>query len=437
MKRLPFEYRPPCGLTENPDNPTFHPRDQLDQLKDSIRSFGFAAPIIIDANGVVLCGNGRLIAARELGLNEVPTICVGHLNEAQRRALVLADNKIAEGSQWDEEQLAAELQKILDLEGEFEITDTGFQIGEIDHLLGQQFASDEDLPAEIPFDPGRVDEVNRPGDLWLIGPHRLFCGTALEMPSYDILLGKERASLTITDPPFNIRGAEISGLGKVKHGDFVQASGELTAAQFSRFLEEFLRCVQAVSDQGSLIYSFMDWRQIDRLLTVGRTIFGDPKALCVWNKGSGGMGTLYRSQHELIAVFKNGQAPHQNNVMLGTHGRNRTNVWSYPGLSSFGRGRTKALALHPTVKNLDMIADAIMDVTPIGSLVLDPFAGSGTTLIAAERTRRRAALIELDPKYCDVILRRACDATGLEPINAWTGEKIQRKPLTGKGKRCG
>jgi hypothetical protein len=214
----------------------------------------------------------------------------------------------------------------------------------------------------------------------------------------------------------------------VKHRDFVEASGEMTPAEFSTFLHRFLSCVKEVSEDGSLVYTFMDWRQVDRLMAVGRAIFGDPTALCVWNKGAGGMGSLYRSQYELCVIFKNGDAAHRNHVKLGAHGRNRTNVWNYPGLSSFGRGRGKLLAMHPTVKNLDMIADAILDCSDIGGLVLDPFAGSGTTAIAAERARRRAALIELDPHYCDVILRRFCDATGIEPVNAWTGEIVKRKP---------
>lgn len=428
MKPLDFIPRRLAELRENPDNTKIHPRKQIEKIKSSIRGMGFVGAIVIDADDVVLCGNGRLVAARELGIDQVPTICVGHLSEVKRRALAIADNKTAEGALWNDYQFALELQKILDLGSEIEITDTGLDIGEIDFLLGEKMPAD----GEPPFDEERVDAVCGPGDLWLMGKHRLFCGTALEPYSYKVLLGAERAQMVITDPPYNCAIAGmVLGLGKVKHRDFVEASGEMNPAEFSTFLHSHLRCVKEASIDGSLVYTFMDWRQIDRLITVGRSIFGDPTALCVWTKGAGGMGGIYRSQHELCVVFKNGDAAHRNNVKLGVNGRNRCNVWSYPGLSSFARGRGKLLAMHPTVKNLDMIADAILDCTNIGALVLDPFAGSGTTAIAAERARRRAALIELDPHYCDVILRRFCDATGIEPVNAWSGEVVKRKPKTG------
>lgn len=428
MKLPDFVLRRVVELRENPDNTKTHPRKQIEKIKSSIRSFGFVGAIVIDDASVVLCGNGRLAALRELGIAEVPTVCVGHLTEAQRRALAIADNKTAEDAPFDDEQLARELQKILDLGSDFEITDTGFEIGEIDFLLGDKVPA----ASEPPFDPERVEAVSRAGDLWLLGKHRLFCGTALEPQSYEVLLGGERAQLVVTDPPFNIAiPGVVSGLGKVKHGNFVEASGEMTPAEFSTFLRTFLTCVKEVSEDGGLVYSFIDWRQVDRLMAVGRDLFGDPTALCVWNKGSGGLGGLYRSQHELCVVFKNGNEAYRNNVKLGVHGRNRTNVWDYPGLGSFGRGRGELLAMHPTVKNLDMIADAILDCSDIGGLVLDPFGGSGTTLIAAERTRRRAAIIELDPRYCDVILRRFCDATGIEPVNAWTGEIVGRRAVVG------
>lgn len=198
--------------------------------------------------------------------------------------------------------------------------------------------------------------------------------------------------------------------------------------EFSQFLSKFVHCAKNVMNDGALAFVFMDWRQIDRLITAGRAVFGDPK-VCVWgDKQNGGMGDLHRNQHELCAVSKNGQAAHINNVQLGRQGRNRSNVWSSPGLSGFSRGRLQTLAIHPTVKNLDMIADAMLDCSNIGSLIRDPFAGSGTTVIAAERVRRRAALIELDPGYCGVILRRFCDATDIGPVNAWTGVVVERKP---------
>lgn len=435
MEKYQIVYRNPAELKENPDNAKVHPAKQIAKIKRSIESFGFLTPLVIDPSDVVLCGNGRLAAANELRLEQVPTICAKNLSEAQRRGFALADNKSAEGATWDDKQLASELQKILDLGG-IDILDTGFEIGEVDFIIGAQNNPAGGERVENPFDPARVTAVCRPGDLWILGRHLLFCGDALDPLSYKVLLDDSRAEMIFTDPPYNIKiDGVVSGLGRVKHDDFAQASGEMSRDQFGEFLAQVMCCMQAASANGSLHYLCIDWRQVDLLLQTGRVIYGDPKALCVWNKQAGGMGALYRSQHELIAVFKNGEAPHVNNIQLGVHGRNRTNVWNYPGMSSFGRGRMQKLAMHPTVKNLDMVADAIMDCSKIGSLILDPFGGSGTTLIAAEWTQRRAALIELDAKYCDVILRRFYDATGIEPVNAWTGEVVAREPANEEGIR--
>lgn len=433
VKQFEIIYRRTAELRENPDNAKIHPAKQVAKIKRSIKQFGFLSPLIIDQENIVLCGNGRLAAARELGLEAVPTLCAGHLDEARRRALALADNKSADGGRYDEERIAIEIQTILNLEADFEIIDTGFEIGEIDHLLSTKPVAGNEQIDEPAFDAGRVDSICRPGDLWLLGRHRLFCGSALEPASYQVLLGRERADMVFTDPPYNIRiPGVVSGLGKAKHADFVQASGEMNRAQFASFLKTALGCMKGASANGSLHFVCMDWRQIQLLLEVGDQVYDELKAICVWDKQTGGMGSLYRNQHEFIGVFKAGTASHTNNINLGVHGRNRTNIWSYPGMSGFARGRDELLRLHPTVKNLDLVADAIMDCSDIGSLVLDPFAGSGTTAIAAERTRRRAALIELDPKYCDVILRRFCDATGIEPVNAWTGNLVRCKPMQGK-----
>lgn len=442
MHRHSITYRPIGELRINPDNAKVHPPKQLAVIRRSLARFDCVVPLVIDDTGLVLCGNGRLVGLKELGYSEVPTVCVGHLSEAQRRAFALADNKSSEGALWDADQLAGELTKILNLDPTFEITDTGFEIGEVDYYLGKQSAAELDA-TEPPFDPDRVDPEARDGDLFFLGPHLLLCGTALDALSYKILLGSEKVDLVLTDPPYGCKiEGFVSGLGKTKHADFLQGSGEMSREEFAAFLEQALGCAKDVAKDGALIMSFMDYRQIDQLITVGRKLFGDLKSLCVWDKGTGGMGAPWRNQHELVAVFKHGKAPSIDNVKLGALGRNRTTIWRYPGMSSFGRGRMEGLAMHPTVKNLDMVSDAIMDTTNIGGLVLDPFAGSGTVCLAAHYTRRRAAMMELDPKYCDVILRRFVDATGIEPINAWTGKVVKRKPLpvsapAEKGKRRG
>lgn len=425
---LQIAYRALSELRENPHNTKIHPKKQLAQVCRSIRSFGFLTPMLIDATGMILCGHARFAAANELKLDKVPTVCVDHLTEAQRRAFVIADNKCAEGGSWDEEMLAIEFEALLTLGAEFEIIDTGFTIGEVDTIIEKQHKPS--APTEPPFVPNRVDAVCRPGDLWVMGGHRLFVGDALDASSYRILLESERAEMVFTDPPYNLQIPDVvSGHGKVRHENFAVACGEMSREQFREFLISAMRPMADFTTDGSIHYICMDWRQIELLIGAGREVYSELKAICVWDKQSGGMGSLYRGRHELVAVFKAGTARHTNNVQLGANGRNRTNIWSYPGMSSFGRGRAEKLSWHPTVKNTEMVADAILDCSDPGSIVLDPFAGSGTLAIAAQRTRRRAALIELDPHYCDVILRRFCDATGIEPYNSWTGEIVKRKPF--------
>ncbi len=412
---LKVEYRSIDNLHENPNNAKLHPKEQISKICRSIEQFGFLVPLLVDGDGMVLCGHGRLQAAKQLGEKSLPVVCVDHLSEAERRAFVIADNKLAEQGKWDEAQLAIEFNALLELEDEIEITDTAFEIGEIDYLIEK--SQDDSEPEEENFLAAEVDQLCQLGDLWQLGKHRLYCGDALDPMSYEVLLGSEKAAMVFTDPPYNLPIAGVaSGKGKVRHQDFVQASGEMSRAKFGEFLERFIQCSIASTKDGAIHFICMDWRQIDLLVSIGRQRFEELKAICVWDKGTGSMGSLYRSRHEFIAVFKSGSAPHINNIELGRHGRNRSNVWAYPGMGSFGRGRSKALSFHPTVKNLEMVADANLDCSKPGDLVLDPFAGSGTTALAAQRTKRRAALIELDRHYCDIILHRFREATGIDPV---------------------
>ncbi|KWV91783.1 DNA methyltransferase [Erythrobacter sp. YT30] len=424
---LQVEYRSIEELRENPDNAKLHPKEQISKICRSIRQFGFLVPLLVDGDGMVLCGHGRLEAAKQLGEKTLPVVCIDHLTEAERRAFVIADNKLAEQGKWDEEQLAIEFNALLELEGAIEIIDTGFEIGEIDYLIEK--SRDESETEEAEFLATDVEQRCRVGDLWQLGKHKLYCGDALDPKSYETLLSSEKAGLVFTDPPYNLPIAGVaSGRGKVQHQDFVQASGEMSRKTFGEFLERFIQFSIASTKDGAIHFICMDWRQIDLLVSVGHKQFDELKAICVWDKGTGSMGSLYRSRHEFIAVFKSGSEPHINNVELGRHGRNRSNVWTYPGMGSFGRGRSKALSLHPTVKNLEMVADAILDCSNPGDLVLDPFAGSGTTALAAQRTKRRAALIELDPHYCDIILHRFREATGVEPFRVRKKEAATISP---------
>jgi DNA modification methylase len=267
--------------------------------------------------------------------------------------------------------------------------------------------------------------VTRSGDLWLLGRHRVYCGSALDESAYQTLLADERAAMIFTDPPYNVPIAgNVSGLGAIRHREFVMASGELDAAQFTAFLTRACELLAAHSADGSLHYLCMDWRHMTELLAAGQAAYTELKHLCVWAKDNAGMGSLYRSQHELVFVFKHGRGAHRNNIQLGQYGRNRGNVWHYPGVISFGRRGEEGnlLALHPTVKPVALVADASMDCTARGELVLDGFLGSGTTVLAAERVGRNCYGLELDPLYVDTIVRRWQAFTGDHARNASGGE---------------
>ena len=388
-------------------NARTHSKKQVGQVAASIQSFGFNVPILVDEEQTVLAGHARLEAAKKLGLDTVPCVRLSHMSKAQKKAFILADNRLALNAGWDEETLSLELKDLIDLDKDFEIGVTGFSVAEIDGLV-------EGIRFEEPGNPkdDRLPEVTdvavtRPGDLWLLGPHRLLCGSALSPEDCSRLMGGMKAQFVITDPPYNVPiTGHVSGLGKVRHREFAAASGEMTADQFTAFLETAFRNLVANSTDGSIHMVFIDWRHIAEVQAAGGSVYSELKNLIVWVKDNGGMGSFYRSRHELIFVFKNGTAPHVNSFELGQHGRYRTNVWTYKGMNSFGGKRNDELGLHPTVKPVALLADAIKDVSTRGSIVLDLFGGSGSTLIAAHKTGRRGYLMELDPLYCDRSLRR-------------------------------
>jgi DNA modification methylase len=363
-------------------------------------------------------------------MSDVPTVRVDHLSPAQIRAYVIADNRLAENAGWDRALLALELEDLL-VELNFDVTVTGFETAEIDLLIAEPNESIADEANDLPAIDRSVPAISRPGDLWRIGNHFLLCGDALKLDSYVSLLGTQRAQMVFTDPPFNVAIAgNVSGLGKVKHREFAMASGEMSPDEFIEFLRIAFRRLADFSTDGSIHFIFMDWRHMGELLQAASLAYSEFKNLCVWSKSNAGMGSLYRSQHELIFVFKNGTAPHVNNVELGRFGRNRTNVWCYPGANSFGKQRDSDLAMHPTVKPIALVADAILDCSRRGDIVLDVFAGSGTTLIAAEKTGRRGYGIEIDPHYVDTAIRRFDEVYGLKAVHAKSGHDF--KQLTGK-----
>lgn len=425
MRNLQVETVPVSDIKPWPANARTHTKKQIGQIADSMRQFGWTFPILVDGSNGIIAGHGRLEAAKLIGFDTVPILRIEDMSEAEIRAYRLADNKLAENASWDEELLKLEFQELIRLEPGFELTTTGFEMAEIDVVLGDTEPEPDPAleTAKSDLDGPRI--ASR-GDLWLLGDrHRLFCGDALADESYLILLDGEKARLGLSDPPYNVKIAgNVSGLGRKKHKEFGMASGEMSESEFTRFLESSFSCMAANSVDGAIQFIFMDWRHVVEVTQAGLSAFGELKNICVWDKKNGGMGSFYRSAHEFVFVFKSGDASHVNNVELGRFGRNRTNVWRYAGASSFGRGRGKALDMHPTVKPVAMLADAMLDCSNLKDVVLDPFGGSGSTIIAAERTGRRARMIELDPKYVDVALRRWRRVTGIDPVHADSGRSV-------------
>ncbi len=394
-------------------NARTHSDRQVGKIAASIKQFGFNNPVLIDKNSIIIAGHGRCQAARKLGMKTVPTICLDHLTDAEIKAYILADNKLAELAGWDREILAIELQHLTSLELDFDVEITGFGAGEIDFIIGGAVEEKLDPADEIIEPEKEKPPVTRSGDLWHLGNHRLICGNSLDGASYAALMGDEKAQMVFTDPPYNVPiDGHVCGNGAIKHAEFEMAAGEMSDEEFTAFLTTSMGLFRSYSDDGAIAFCCMDWRHMAEILHAGMRSSYEFKNLCVWVKDNGGMGSLYRSRHELVFVFKNGDAPHINNVELGKNGRYRTNVWEYPGVNTMRKDRLEELAMHPTVKPILLVADAIKDCSKRRGIILDPFGGSGTTLIAAEKTGRQARLIELDPHYCDVVVMRWEKLTG-------------------------
>lgn len=397
-------HRPLATLKPSRGNPRTHSRRQIQQISNSIREFGFINPVLIDQAGRVIAGHGRLEAAKLLGMETVPTVTVGHLTPAQIRAYIIADNKIAANAGWDDTLLALDLKELADL-FDYDLTVTGFEKPEVDILF--QACEPRRNEDEAPSIDTSKPAVARRGDLWRIGDHLVLCGDSTERASYERLLGNELVRMVFTDAPYNVPvQGHVSGNGKHQHREFAMASGEMSQEDFTGFLKTVFAHMADVSMDGSLHYLCMDWRHMWEVMAAAKGTYQELKNLCVWVKSNGGMGAFYRSQHELVFLYKKGTAAHINNVELGRHGRNRTNVWQFAGANSFGANRDTDLAMHPTVKPVDLVSEAILDASERDDLVLDVFGGSGTTLVAAAQTGRRGRAIEIDPYYVDTIVRR-------------------------------
>lgn len=387
-------------------NARTHSKKQVRQIARSIEKFGFTNPVLIDDDDTIIAGHGRVEAAKSLGRSHVPVLRLSGLSEADRRAYVIADNRLAELAGWDRDMLSLELGDIAELVPDFDLTVIGFDIPEIEALLNGTDAVDvvEDVVEEVDI---AKPVITRKGDIWQLGRHRLICGDSTDLATFEMLMAGEQAQMVFTDAPYNVPvNGHICGLGKVKHDEFVMGSGEMSRDEFTSFLTRAMQNLSHHSADGSIHFHCMDWRHMSEILEAGEKSYDSLKNLVVWNKDNGGMGSFYRSKHELIFVFKKGSAPHINTFELGQHGRYRTNVWDYAGVNSMRAGRDEELAMHPTVKPVAMVADAMLDCSKHGGIVLDAFSGSGTTIMAAEQTGRAARAIELDPRYVDVAVRR-------------------------------
>lgn len=420
--RLFIKYVPPCDVKPPRRALRKYSKRAMEQMKRAISEFGFLLSIVTDSKGRIVVGYRRWLAAKDMGLKLVPVIELSHLTDEQLRMFAILDNKLCEDGEWDLDELRAEFVELYPLCDQFNynIEDTGFSTAEIDNLwiaaVDREEAKPEDDIPEVP-----PVAVTRAGDVWQMGDHRLICGSSLDEETFERLLGDERAQMVFSDAPYNLSSKTISGKGKHQHGNFAMASGEMSVEEFTNFLRTSFALLAQFSANGSIHFQCIDWKHMREMLGAGHAAYTELKNLIVWTKHSAGMGTFYRSQHELVFAWKNGTTPHINNFGLGETGRHRSNVWEYRGNAGFHAERDDELASHATVKPWSMVADAIRDCSKRSGIILDPFGGSGTTAIAAERTGRKARLIELDPLFCDVTVRRWEKLTGREAVLAETG----------------
>ena len=424
-----IQQRPVDTLRLDPRNPREHSKKQIAQVAESIRAFGFNVPVLIDDDNKIIAGHGRVLACQLLGITEVPAICLSHLSPEQVRAFIIADNKLTDNSTWNEILLGEQLKSLSEIDLNFRLEATGFEMGEIDVLiegLSQPGDSAQDDPADVLPDQSEI-LVSAPGDWWQLGKHRVLCGNALEPASYDRLMSQQLAAVVFTDLPCNVPiDGHASGLGKKQHRNFAVASGKMSPAEFTDFLGTVCKRLVSASRDGAIHFLCIDWRHVGELLGAGREAYDEVKNMCVWVKENAGKGSLYRSQHQLILVFKQGKHSPSNNVQLGRFGRCRSNVWQYPGANSFSRATAEGnlLDAHPTGKPVALVADAILDCSSRGDIVLDPFLGSGTTVIAAERTGRICYGIAMDPAYVDTAVRRWQRFTGMRAVHGESGRSF-------------
>ncbi len=428
------EMLPPSSLKPAKRNARAHNKAQEEAVANSVLHFGVIKPVVIDERDHIVAGHVVWRAAKKLELKRIPVIRVSHLSETELRAYALADNQLATKSAWDLEILSLELGELQLALPEFglDLSITGFEPAEIDGVF-DGLAENSGEPTDEALEPADGAPVSWSGAIFELGRHRLLVGDARDEAPYTRLLGGEVAEMGIHDPPYNVKiQGNVGGRGRIKRREFVCASGEMTPAQFEVFLKNTLGLCAQHSVDGAIHYVFMDWRHVAELIAAGAEAFDELKNMCVWVKNNAGQGSFYRSEHELVLVFKHGQAPHLNNFGLGAGGRNRSNVWRYAGVNTFRAGRMDELKMHPTVKPVGMIADAMRDCSRRGSIVLDAFAGSGTTIIAAEQTGRHAFCMEIDPHYADIAIRRWQKLTKRDAVLEKTGQTFDEIAADGR-----
>lgn len=395
--------------------------EQLKRVTRSVSRLGMVKPIIISPDGKIIDGHILVEVARGMGLPDIECVIIDHLSAEELRLARIALNRIQETGEWDLDELSVELEELKI--GDLDIDLTGFAPAELDLILGHELGMaglDKAIHSKPPA------PVSGFGDIWQLDQHRLLCGDALAAESYEALLAGRQIDCVFSDPPYNIKiEGVVSGLGKKKHKDFAMGVGEMSDEDFRAFLGYYLQRCKEHASPGAVIFACMDWRQVDLLMFAGRDAGLHRINKAVWNKGSGGMGSLYRSAYEEVVVFCTEPSPATNNVLLGKNGRNRTNIWTYAGANQKGSSAGKVLADHPTPKPVELVADAFQDVTRRGDLVFDPFMGSGTTLIAAEATGRIACGIDLDPGYVDVTIARWQQMTGKQAVHQASGKTFE------------
>lgn len=421
----------PIELVKPDDrNPRKHSKQQIRQIADCIGEIGFVVPIVVDGSNKILSGHGRYAAAKLLGATHVPVIRLEHLTPEQARIFSIADNRLVENSDWDDELLAEILLDLSNANLDISLELTGFSVTEMDLRIDSHLEekSDKPDPADQIIEQ-RGPIISRFGDVWSLGRHRIICGNSLEESTYSMLMNGLKAHMVISDSPFNVKiNGHVGGNGKVKHKEFQFASGEMSQEEFTQFLTQAFRLQSKYSVDNSVHYQFCDWRHLEEFMSAGNSAYHQLINLVVWVKNSGAMGSFYRSRHELVLVYVNGKGPRRNNVQLGKYGRNRTNVWEYPGILTMSRQSEEGnlLLMHPTIKCVAMIADAILDCTSRNEIVLDAFLGSGTTVLAAERIGRVCHGIEVDPHYVDVSIMRWQRLTSESAIHTQSGKTFNQ-----------